>query len=48
MNVQAKNVDTEKCLKASFILKSKGSTLTEAIRDMIDQLAKEFDEKKGE
>lgn len=47
MNVQAKNVDTEKCLKASFVLKTRGSNLTQAVKEMIDKLAKEYDEREG-
>lgn len=45
MNVNAKNVDETKCLKASFVLKTKGKDLSKAIREMIDQLAKEYDER---
>lgn len=47
MNVQAKNIDREKCLKASFVLKSKGSTLAQAVREMVEELAKEYDEREG-
>lgn len=43
MNVQAKNVDAKKCLKASFVLKSKGSNLTQAVKETIEKLAEEYD-----
>lgn len=43
MQVSAKNVDPQKLWKASFILKTKQSTLSKEIRNIIDQYAKEYD-----
>ena len=43
MNI--KDVDDRKKLKASFVLKSKGKNLSEAVKEMIDKLAKEYDDK---
>lgn len=42
--VKADNIDNTKKLKASFVLKSKGSNLTQAVKETIDKLAKEYDE----
>ena len=39
-------VDKEKKVKAIFILKTKGKTLSQAVREMTDKLAEEFDKKK--
>lgn len=39
-------VDKEKKTKAVFVLKTKGKTLSQAVREMIDSLAKEFDNMK--
>ena len=38
-------VDKEKKVKAIFILKTKGKTLSQAVREMTDKLAEEFDKK---
>ena len=40
-----KDIDTEKKKKAICILKYKGENLSKAVREMIANLAKEFDEK---
>lgn len=37
-------VEKDKKLKAGFVLKCKGKNLTLAIRELIDQYAKEYDE----
>lgn len=37
-------VDKDKKLKASFVLKSKGKDLSTAVRELVDELAKEYDE----
>lgn len=37
-------VDKEKKLKANFVLKTKGKSLTTAVREMLEELAKEYDE----
>lgn len=37
-------VNAEKKNKAIFVLKTKGKTLSQAVREMLDKLAKEFDE----
>ena len=42
--IQVRNVDPEKKRKAVFVLKCKGQNLSEAVREMTEQLAKEFDE----
>lgn len=39
-----KNVDAEKKKKASFVLSCKGKNLSVAVREMVDSLAKEFDQ----
>lgn len=46
-NVMVRNVDRDKKTKARYILLKKGTTLSEAIREMIDSLANEFDENFG-
>lgn len=46
--INVRNVDNEKKQKAIFVLKCKGSDLSTEVRKMVDQLAKEFDQKKGE
>lgn len=38
-------VDKEKKVKAIFVLKTKGKTLSQAVREMTDKLAEEFDKK---
>ena len=42
--VKVENVDTFKKNKALFVLKCKGSNLSEAVRQMIDSLAEEYEE----
>lgn len=41
--VKVENVDTEKKAKAMFVLKCKGKKLSQAVREMIDSLAEEYD-----
>lgn len=41
-----RNVDAESKKKALFVLSCKGKNLSTAVREMIDNLAKEFDEMK--
>jgi hypothetical protein len=43
--MQVRNVNNEAKAKAMFILKCKGKTLSQEIRDMIDRYAEEFDKK---
>lgn len=38
-------VDKEKKVKAIFVLKTKGKTLSQAVREMTEKLAEEFDKK---
>ena len=38
-------VNTEKKAKAIFVLKTQGKTLSQAVREMTDKLADEFDKK---
>ena len=38
-------VDKEKKAKAMFVLKTQGKTLSQAVREMTDKLAEEFDKK---
>lgn len=45
-DIIVKNVDNTQKLKASFMLKSKGKNLSDAVRDMIDKYAREYDQKK--
>lgn len=45
-DIIVKNVDDMQKLKASFILKSKGRSLSDAVREMIDKYAREYDQKK--
>ena len=42
-NMNIANVDKEKKLKASFVLKTKGKDLSTAVREMLDKYAKEYD-----
>lgn len=44
-NVMVRNVDTENKAKALFVLQTKGKTLSDAVREMVDSLAEEFDKK---
>jgi len=43
-----RNVDAKKKKKALFVLQCKGKDLSKAVREMIDDLAKEFDNEKGD
>ena len=43
--LQIRNVNKEAKAKAIFILKCKGKSLSQEIRDMIDRYAEEFDKK---
>ena len=45
-DLNIKNVDKNKYLKASFVLKTKGKNLSEAVKEMIENLANEYDNKK--
>lgn len=47
-DILIKNVNKEIKIKASFVLKTKGSNLTQAVKDMLEEQAKEFDKLKGE
>ena len=44
--LNVRNVDKEQKRKAIFILSTKGKTLSDAVREMVEQYAKEFDQKK--
>ena len=41
------NVNTEKKAKTMFVLKAKGSTLSDEVRKMLDKYALEFDQMKN-
>lgn len=43
-NIYIKNLDKEKKNKAIFMLKCQGKDLTKAVRELVEQLAKDFDE----
>lgn len=43
-DIIAKNIDDTKKVKAMFVLKCKGKDLSKAVREMTEQLAKEYDE----
>lgn len=43
--INVKNISTEKKNKAIFILKSQGKTLSQAVREMTEKLAEEYDKK---
>lgn len=43
--LQIRNVDREKKRKAMFILQTQGKNLSQAVREMIDGYAAEFDKK---
>ena len=45
VGINIKNVNEEKKNKAIFVLSTKGKTLSEEVRKMIDNLAEEFDKK---
>ena len=40
-------IDEETKRKASFVLKCKGKNISEAVRELLDEYAKEFDNKYG-
>ena len=42
-DINIKNVDKDVKLKASFVLKTKGKDLSTAVREMLDEYAKEYD-----
>lgn len=46
-NTSIRGVDPEKKRKCIFVLKAKGTTLSDVVRDVIDRYAEEFDEKFG-
>lgn len=43
-NIYIKNLDEEKKNKAMYVLNCRGKDLTKAVRELVDELAKEFDE----
>ena len=43
-DVFIKNLDKEKKDKAMYVLNCRGKDLTKAVRELVDELAKEFDE----
>ena len=43
-DLKIKNIDKTNKIKALFVLKTKGKDLSKAVREMIDNLAKEYDE----
>ena len=43
-NIYIKNLDKKKKDKAMYMLSCKGKDLTKAVRELVDELAKEFDE----
>ena len=43
-NIYIKNLDKEKKDKAMYVLSCKRKDLTKAVRELVDELAKEFDE----
>lgn len=45
MNINIKNVDKDEYLRASFVLRANGKTLSQAVRDMLKELSKDFDKK---
>lgn len=44
-DIITKNIDDNKKRKAVFVLKCKGKDISKAVREMIDKLAQEYDEK---
>lgn len=40
-------IDPDTKRKAAFVLKCKGKNISEAVREMLDEYAKEFDKKYG-
>lgn len=46
-DISVKNVNDEIKLKASFVLKCKGKSLTQAIKEFLEEQAKEFDKMRG-
>ena len=47
-DILIKNIDKETKLKASFVLKSKGKSLTQGIKEYLNEQAEEFNKMKGE
>ena len=45
-DVYIKNLDKEKKDKAMYVLNCRGKDLTKAVRELVDELAKEFDKMK--
>ena len=45
-DVFIKNLDKEKKDKAMYVLNCRGKDLTKAVRELVDELAKEFKKKK--
>lgn len=43
-NMFVKNIDKETKRKALFVLSTKGKTMSDAVREVIQEYAKEFDE----
>lgn len=43
MDMNIKDVNKEQKIKASFVLSCKGKNLSEAVREMIEKYAKEYD-----
>ena len=43
-NIYIKNLDEEKKNKAMYVLNCKEKDLTKAVRELVDELAKQFDE----
>lgn len=41
--IKATNIDAEAKRKASFVLSARGKNLTQAVREMVEKLAKEYD-----
>lgn len=44
-DIIAKNIDDNKKRKAVFVLQCKSKDLSKAVREMVDKLAQEYDEK---
>ena len=43
-NIYIKNLNEEKKNKAMYVLSCEGKDLTKAVRELVDELAKQFDE----
>lgn len=46
-DINVKNIDNETKLKASFVLKCKGKSLTQGIKEYLKKQAEEFDKMRG-